>query len=1441
VAAEQVFVRFAGDERDLVRAARRSDEALGQVIDQVDKTATVSVESAVRQRRAQEAIFQAYQRTAREAKRGSVEQIEADRLAAQAARKLGIEYQEAGRKVSFFGRDLGRAERGALAGSGAFRGLGRSMVFASGAFIGAAGFTSVVRDAVHEAIDLNAELHRSDVTFGRSSRTVRAWSKTTADAFGLARGESLKWANQYGAMLRSLGVGQAQAAKMSRQLVERAADIASLRNIDPNIVLTAFTQGLAGRGRALRQYGIVLDDTRLKAEALSSGIVKSTVDLGKVRLAQDAVAIATAKLADARSKYAANSTQVHEAEDRLAKAEAALENATAGSTGKLTAQQKALAAQQIILKDSANAAGEFGRNQGRLSEQLKKAHAEVKNMEEELGQALIPVLTRLLRHGTEWLSDSKHQEEVQHDLKEAIRLVSEALEGMYQVGKTLAPVLEGVTDAVGGTKDAVELLLAFSILKKLGLLKAAIGALGTSAETATGAEAVGAAGAGSGVLGLVAALAALSAYKQIKIGIQILYDFKQGHGVKALEHALSLIPGYGSIGIPGTKYQVPGLAHWYVKGGKWVFGVGQGDGSKPKGRNAVYSDSGSYPLSEGGALVGRPGQGTHSRTERGYIWQDDDAVDIEMRPGAKVLAVADGYLTGARYGGDSGRFSGWGVTLVADNGDEYYYKHMRYLYFQPGYGKRVRVRRGQVIGAGTTTGHLHFAKKGAQTTQDVLGSPAAPGRPDDRGGPRPTDPAAGHPGGAGGGATPSRPPTELTVAQRRKRQDPGLAIVPGKLTAEQERVANLIYSTALAQGATPTEALAMVAAAYAESKLNPRAKGGGLFQINAAGNPKTYALYMKLLRRGYDPTTAAVMAMVSEFIKVGKGRTDPAEIAALAERPSATAIRRAGYPSTRAFYAQSLGSIFGFGDSGGYGITSDKTSGDRQKMLTAVDFILKHLDRVLPQARDRLRALAAALRAQIVAAVTEDDLNKLGGRFDRLVKIFTRAAQVKVDRQAAAKDIQALVKLYNTLPDDLKTDLAPKMAKLRELLSKATTPKDIDRLRKSLEQMQKAVDDAMSKVRDRFDKAWGRFKDRVLELFDKGVVGRIAIGVEFSQHELERATAQKQIDRARGQIAGIDAGGLTDIEQQIRARGLALQEALTQYYNAQVAGNRDEQTRAAAQLAEAWNQYNSINRDGLTDQENLYADAWDRLLDGIQKVDEQQVADEQKKWEDLTGEQRQGLEDMLDDLGEKLASGKITVAEARKQIAAEFEKYGIDINGDLANVLGQPFQDAFTSAITELTKALEELIKVLDGTKKKVDETAAASANAVGPIDAAARAAHGTGPVAEEEPHALGGFVRGGPRTRRYALGGLVPNAPGYGDRVSASLTPGELVLTRAMEGNLSRQLSAAGGGGVTWTGDVVVHGHVLTDKDLRDLFRDELKRFGRLNGGDVYGGFVTK
>src|SRR5690242_20077386 len=67
------------------------------------------------------------------------------------ASSLERAFTKSGKQANKFEKEAGRAGRGVVAVSGLFNGLGRSVAFASGAFLGGAGITKMLRDSVGEA------------------------------------------------------------------------------------------------------------------------------------------------------------------------------------------------------------------------------------------------------------------------------------------------------------------------------------------------------------------------------------------------------------------------------------------------------------------------------------------------------------------------------------------------------------------------------------------------------------------------------------------------------------------------------------------------------------------------------------------------------------------------------------------------------------------------------------------------------------------------------------------------------------------------------------------------------------------------------------------------------------------------------------------------------------------------------------------------------------------------------------------------------------------------------------------------------------------------------------------------------------------------------------------------------------------------------------------
>jgi len=147
------------------------------------------------------------------------------------------------------------------------------------------------------AADEGEALNKVNVVFGQSADQVVAFSDTSAEAFGLSKAAALEAAGGFGSMLQTAGLLPAAAAEMSTSIVGLAGDMASFNNQDPSDMLERLRSGLAGE-EALRQFGVLLSEARVKAEAYRSGIAEvgdELTDAQKVQARYNLIMADTAK------------------------------------------------------------------------------------------------------------------------------------------------------------------------------------------------------------------------------------------------------------------------------------------------------------------------------------------------------------------------------------------------------------------------------------------------------------------------------------------------------------------------------------------------------------------------------------------------------------------------------------------------------------------------------------------------------------------------------------------------------------------------------------------------------------------------------------------------------------------------------------------------------------------------------------------------------------------------------------------------------------------------------------------------------------------------------------------------------------------------------------------------------------------------------------------
>ena len=194
--------------------------------------------------------------------------------------------------------------------------------------------------AVDAAADMGETLSKAGVLFGSAVGQVEDFAEGAASALGQSKQEALDAAATFATFGKAAGLTGNELAKFSTDLTALASDIGSFQNADPSEVVQALGAALRGEAEPMRRFGVLLDDATMRQKALELGIIDT------------------------------------------------VKNA-------LTPQQKILAAQALIFEQTGDAQGDFARTSDSLANQQRILAAEMKNVQAELGQALLPVMKEL--------------------------------------------------------------------------------------------------------------------------------------------------------------------------------------------------------------------------------------------------------------------------------------------------------------------------------------------------------------------------------------------------------------------------------------------------------------------------------------------------------------------------------------------------------------------------------------------------------------------------------------------------------------------------------------------------------------------------------------------------------------------------------------------------------------------------------------------------------------------------------------------------------------------------------------------------------------------------------------------------------------------------------------------------------------------------------------
>ena len=166
-----------------------------------------------------------------------------------------VGFSKAGASARGFGKDIDESSRGALAASGTFKELGRSIAFASGAFLGTAGLINVLKQSIdvaeqtqksHEA--LRQTMDNLGLSYKDSIGQIDAYLKKESDLSAFTQNELRDSFNRLVLATKDVNVA------MHDETL--AADIARARHIDLSSATQIVIKAAEGMGGQLRRLGI---------------------------------------------------------------------------------------------------------------------------------------------------------------------------------------------------------------------------------------------------------------------------------------------------------------------------------------------------------------------------------------------------------------------------------------------------------------------------------------------------------------------------------------------------------------------------------------------------------------------------------------------------------------------------------------------------------------------------------------------------------------------------------------------------------------------------------------------------------------------------------------------------------------------------------------------------------------------------------------------------------------------------------------------------------------------------------------------------------------------------------------------------------------------------------------------------------------------------------
>ena len=309
---------------------------------------------------------------------------------------LTAEAERAGEKIEDSMKEAAVQSEAHLKGIDANAGGGMlskaGLAVAGFGYLGGVAFRSVITNAS----DLGESLNAVNVTFGENAAGITKLGEEAATAVGLSQSQFNGLAVQFSSFATTIAGEGGNVVGTMDDMTTRAADFASVMNLEVADAAAIFQAGLAGETDGLKKFGIDLSSAAVEAYALSSGIWDGS---------------------DAMT----NAEQVQ-------------------------------ARYGLLMESTAKTAGDFANTSDGLANSQRIMKANLADAAATIGTALLPILAELVTFFSTqvvpWL---------QENVPKAIDVLAAAFEGVrtavqfvIEHFETFGPILAGVAAAIAG-------------------------------------------------------------------------------------------------------------------------------------------------------------------------------------------------------------------------------------------------------------------------------------------------------------------------------------------------------------------------------------------------------------------------------------------------------------------------------------------------------------------------------------------------------------------------------------------------------------------------------------------------------------------------------------------------------------------------------------------------------------------------------------------------------------------------------------------------------------------------------------------------------------------------------------------------------------------------------------------------------------------------------